>query len=209
MPPRKRRAYRRPSPFASTITAVKNRRWPVWAALAAVLLFASAGLATAATQEDHDSFCASCHSQPESTFFQRTQTAAVDLASQHQAAAATRCIDCHSGPGVTGRAGAMALGARDLAAWVTHTDQQPAPLTVPVSDATCLKCHGDVPTTRDFNRHFHAFLARWQAMDPNAATCVSCHSGHATDGDPSLAFIQQQQTQQVCDNCHRSNGGRG
>jgi predicted CXXCH cytochrome family protein len=204
MPPRKRPTYRRPNPLSAV-----NLRWPIWAALGAVLLFAGAGFATSATLEERDSFCASCHTQPESTYFQRTQVAAVDLASQHHASATTRCIDCHSGPGFTGRAGAIALGARDLTAWVTHTDQQPAPLTVPVSDATCLKCHGDVVTTRNFNRHFHAFLARWQSVDNNAATCVSCHGGHTTDGQANLAFLQADRTQQVCDSCHQSNGGRG
>jgi len=67
----------------------------------AVILTAS-GFAFAATQETHDSFCASCHTQLESTFFQRSvDTQPVDLASAHKADN-TRCIDCHSGKGVTG-----------------------------------------------------------------------------------------------------------
>jgi predicted CXXCH cytochrome family protein len=204
MPSPKRPAYHRPN----ALSALKLG-WPVWAALAAVVLIAGGGFATAATLEEHDGFCASCHSQPESTFFQRTQAAAVDLASKHQASWATRCIDCHAGPGVTGRVGAMTLGARDLAAWLTHTDQQPAQLTAAIGDANCLKCHTDVPTKGAFNRHFHTFLARWQALDPTAATCVSCHSAHSTDGDPGLTFLQQERTQQVCDNCHQANVGRG
>ncbi len=204
MPSRKRPAYRRSNPLLSL-----RLRWPVWAALAGVLLFAGGGFTTAATLEERDSFCASCHSQPESTFYDRTQAAAVDLASKHHASWATRCIDCHAGPNLTGRVSAMTLGARDLAAFVTHTDQQPAQLTVPISDANCLKCHADVLNTRSFNRHFHAFLARWQTLDPNAATCVSCHSSHSTDGDPTLIFLQTQRAQQVCDSCHQANIGRG
>lgn len=203
MPARKRPSYRR---RPNRLAALKKLRWPVWAALGAVLLFAGGGFATAATLEEHDGFCASCHTQPESAYFERTQAAAVDLASKHQGAWATRCIDCHSGPGVTGRASAMALGARDLAAFVTHTDQQPAPLTVPISDASCLKCHADVPNTTNFNRHFHAFLARWQASDPNAATCVSCHSAHTTDGNSGQMFLQTARAQLVCDRCHQANG---
>jgi len=179
---------------------------PVWAALAGVVLLAMVSFATAATLEEQNGFCAACHTQPESTFYQRTQTQAVDLAAKHAAAWATRCIDCHSSAGFSGRLGAMTLGARDLAAFVTHTDQQPAPLTVPIGDANCLKCHADVSATKDFNRHFHAYLARWQAVDPNAATCVSCHAAHATDGDPALAFLQQERAQQVCDSCHQANG---
>ena len=186
-----------------------NLRWPVWAALAGMLLFAGGVFATAATLEERDGFCASCHTEPESAFYQRTQAAAVDLASKHNASWATRCIDCHAGPGVGGRLGAMALGARDLAAFVTRADQQPAALTMPIDDANCLKCHADVPTTRTFNRHFHAFLTRWQSLDPNAASCVSCHAAHTTDGETGPAFLQQQRAQQVCDSCHQANIGRG
>ena len=204
MPPRKRPTYRR-----SKSRAPSKIRWPVWAALAVVLVVAGGGFATAATLEEQNSFCASCHTEPESAYYQRTQAPATDLASKHNAAWATRCIDCHAGPGITGRIGAMTLGARDVAAFVSHTDQQPAPLTIPIGDANCLKCHADVPATRSFNRHFHAFLARWQALDPNAARCVSCHTAHATDGDATLAYLQQERTQQICDSCHQANIGRG
>jgi predicted CXXCH cytochrome family protein len=204
MPKSRRPAYRRPNP----LLAIKLRG-PVWAALAGVLLLAVGGFATAATLEEQNSFCAACHTQPESTFYQRTQTVAVDLAAKHAAAWATRCIDCHSGPGLSGRIGAMTLGARDLAAFVTRTDQQPAPLTLPIGDANCLKCHAGVPATQSFNQHFHAFLARWQSLDANAGTCMSCHAAHATDGDPAQGFLQQERTQQVCDSCHAANVGRG
>ena len=204
MPPYNRPAYRRSNPLLAL-----RFRWPIWAALAGVILLAGGGFAAGAALEERDGFCASCHSEPESAFYLRTQAAAVDLASKHSASWATRCIDCHSGPGVAGRVGAMTLGARDLAAFVTRTDQQPAPLTVPIGDANCIKCHAEVPITRSFNEHFHAYLARWQALDPSAATCVSCHASHATAGDPSLAFLQQEQTQQVCDSCHQANIGRG
>ena len=204
MPTRQRPNYR-----SSTSIPTPKWRWPIWAALAGVLFLGVGGYFTTAHIEENDGFCASCHSQPESTFFQRTQAPAVDLASQHHAKWATRCIDCHSGPGVTGRLAGMTLGARDLAAFVTHTDKQPAALTVPVSDATCLKCHADTPTTQNFQRHFHAFLAKWQAIDPKAATCVSCHGGHATDGDPKLGYLQQERMQQVCASCHKAAGVRG
>jgi predicted CXXCH cytochrome family protein len=184
--------------------------WAVWAVLGALVFVAGTGFTTGAYLEEHDDFCASCHTQPESAYFQRTQAAAVaDLASKHHTAAATLCIDCHSGPGFTGRVGAMALGAKDLAAFVTRTDQQPAPLTVPIADADCLKCHGDVPSKGGFNRHFHTFLTRWQASDANAATCVDCHSAHTTDGDPGLAYLEQQRTQNICESCHAALGARG
>jgi nitrate/TMAO reductase-like tetraheme cytochrome c subunit len=142
---------------------------------AVLLVLAGGGFAFAATQEENNSFCASCHTQPESTFFQRFQAGtAVDLASSHmQLQTPVRCIDCHSGQGVTGRVSAMLVGAKNAAAWFSGTAVQPAPLTVAISDANCLKCHSAVTGQTDQNNHFHGFLSRWQAADPNAATCVS------------------------------------
>jgi predicted CXXCH cytochrome family protein len=156
----------------------------------------------AAHLEENDAFCASCHTEPESTFFSRSQAAPVDLASFHHQDQSTRCIDCHSGDGVTGRVSAMQVGAVDLVAYVTHTAKQPAPLTTPIEDANCLKCHADVPQTRNFSRHFHVFLSRWQSVDPKAATCVSCHGGHVTTGTAKLDFINVSDAKAVCTQCH-------
>lgn len=154
--------------------------------------------------EASDAFCASCHTQPESQYFDRSQAQApVDLASYHRSQA-TNCIDCHSGSGLTGRLGAFMVGGHDLIAYMTHTDTQPAPLTVPIGDHNCLKCHADVVQTRSFDRHFHAFLPQWQAADPNAATCVACHSGHTTSGAANVMYLIESPTTQVCQACHQS-----
>lgn len=169
----------------------------------------TAGYFTMAHTEERDSFCASCHSQPETTYFERSQAVtATDLASFHRAKS-TRCIDCHSGPSVIGRISAMGLGATDLFAFITGTAQQPAPLKVPITDGNCLKCHADTAQTRDFNRHFHAFLSKWQAIDKSAATCVDCHSAHTTDGLANITFLQEQRTIAVCQRCHQAAGAGG
>jgi nitrate/TMAO reductase-like tetraheme cytochrome c subunit len=186
------------------------------------ILLTAGGFAFAASQESHDPFCASCHTQPESTFFQRSTAAQpTDLASHHTAQQ-TRCIDCHSGPGLVGRMRAELLGAHNAFAWITHTAIQPAQLTVPIRDANCLKCHRDV-TQRGYkpkvpvaigglnirggeeegrSNHWHEFLARWQATTPNAGTCTSCHSGHLTDGTAQTGFENLQTTRTVCNACH-------
>jgi nitrate/TMAO reductase-like tetraheme cytochrome c subunit len=173
------------------------------------IFLAASGFAFAATQEQHDIFCSSCHTQPESTFYQRSINAqAVDLASVHKADK-TRCIDCHSGVGVTGRVKAELLGAHNALAFYTNTAMQPAKQTKPIADESCVKCHQNVFDQRDMNNHFHFFLAQWQALDPNAATCVSCHQGHTTEGDPRIMFINEGTTQAVCEACHRFSGERG
>ena len=170
------------------------------------VMLAASGFTFAATQEQHDYFCSSCHTQPETTYYQRTQAAlAVDLASAHTAKQ-VRCIDCHSGKGVTGRVSAELLGAHNALAFYTGTAVQPAKQTSPIGDTNCLKCHTKVLTGRDMNNHFHFFLLRWQARDPAAATCVSCHTGHATDGQANIAFLSQSHTVPVCDACHRALG---
>jgi hypothetical protein len=172
-------------------------------------LLAAGGFAFAATQEQHDAFCASCHSQPESTFYQRSQGAQpVDLASAHTPKNVT-CINCHSGVGVTGRMSAELMGARNAALWYTGRAAQPAPLTFPIGDANCLKCHQEVTGSRSQNNHFHYFLARWQAIDPKAATCVSCHGGHTTDGTADIMFLNQATAEAVCQACHTQLGAGG
>ena len=190
-----------------------KRRWPkvvivVVALLGGLALVSTATAFTAMQFENHDDFCASCHSQPEATFFQRTTAAATDLASFHSTKD-VRCIDCHSGPGlVPGRVTSLLLGAKDLLDWTTGHGVQPAALSRPFEDANCLKCHADLTQRQDFNNHFHMFLSRWQAQDKNAATCVSCHQGHHTDGEASLAFLSRDSTVQVCQRCHETFGER-
>jgi nitrate/TMAO reductase-like tetraheme cytochrome c subunit len=193
------------------------------------IFVAAGGFAFAASQETHDPFCASCHTQPESTFFQRsTDTQAVDLASYHTSQE-TRCIDCHSGPGIGGRMQAELLGARNALAWYTHSAVQPAKLTVPIQDANCSKCHQDV-TLRGYKpkqsvtivgggrregeeagpNHWHEQLARWQAVASNAGTCTSCHPGHTTTGTAQTGFQNVLATRSECQACHRVLGeGRG
>ena len=189
---------------------------PVLIVGSVVLLMAAAGFTFAATQESHDSFCGSCHTQPESTYLQRsTAPQPIDLASQHTLQT-TRCIDCHSGQGLFGRMQAELLGAKNAFKWYTGTAIQPAPLTQPIGDINCLKCHqqvtqnGYVPKNQNFagnseaqNGHWHLFLSRWQAVDTNAGRCVSCHGGHSTDGDKTIFYLNQQHTLSVCESCHQ------
>lgn len=188
-------------------------------AAAAAVIFPAAGFGFAASQEAHDSFCGSCHTQPESTYLSRSiALQPSDLASFHTTVS-TRCIDCHSGKGVTGRIQAELLGASNAFKWYTGTAIQPASLTRPITDIHCLKCHdqvsneGYVPknkTLQDLgeaqNGHWHLFLPRWQAQDPKAATCVSCHTGHSTDGDVKILYLNNDHTVAICESCHNALG---
>lgn len=160
--------------------------------------------------ENHDSFCASCHTEGETTFFHRaTSSTAIDLASYHAMKAATRCIDCHSGPGIAGRYVALAYGATDLVSYFSGHYPQPAVQDNPIGDGNCMKCHYAVLSNQDFSNHFHLFLAKWQALDPiNAAHCVDCHVSHDTKNDAGAVFLDQTTTIAVCQKCH-SFAGQG
>ena len=177
---------------------------------AGLFIFIAGSFSVAASMEEHDSFCASCHTQPETNFYGRSQAAnPIDLASFHTTKQ-TRCIECHSGVGTMGRANAIVLGARNAVYFYTGTAKQPAPLTVPLGDDHCVKCHASVYNATDFNNHFHNLPPRWQAADPNnAASCVDCHSSHTTDGNTQTAFLSQEKTDQVCQSCHQALGGGG
>ena len=198
MPPAKKKAA--PAP----------RRRKLWLLAFVPVILVVLGVATVATAmsfENHDDFCASCHSEPESTYFKRESAAATDLASFHSTKE-VHCIDCHSGQGVIpGRLNSFMLGTRDLISWTLGRAQQPAVHTVPIGDVNCLKCHGDLTQNRTMNNHFHVFLTRWQARDTNAATCVSCHESHVTDGEAQLRYLNRDRTVQVCQACHRVLGG--
>ena len=202
--------------------------WILVGLVALGVVLAAAGFTFAASKETHDPFCASCHTQPESTFYQRSiDPQSIDLASYHMQQE-TRCIDCHSGVGILGRMRAELMGARNAATWYTGTAVQPAVLTVPVGDANCLKCHQDV-TSRGYtpknpitifggdreggeregeagNNHWHELLARWQASGSQAGTCVSCHPGHTTDGTAQTGFQNTGTTRNECETCHRALG---
>ncbi len=205
-----------------------SKRFPVVVALGAVvvvgILLIVGGFVLAANQESHDVFCSSCHTQPETTYYQRsTADPAVDLASFHTTQN-TQCISCHSGPGITGRIAAELQGAHNALLWYTGRAVQPAVLTQPIGDGNCLKCHQQVtqqgyapqaqislPAVNGGGRereqgranHWHQFLARWQAADANAGTCTSCHQGHSTTGTAQSGFMTSQTVQQVCNACHR------
>jgi len=180
---------------------------------AGILLAALIGIVipfTAMQFENHDSFCASCHTEGEVTFYNRslvTSAHTTDLASYHAAKQAARCIDCHTGPGIIGRYGGLMAGSTDLISYFSGHYPQPAVLEEPYPDANCLKCHADLTSKEDFNNHFHYFLSTWQSSDPHAAGCVDCHSSHDANNPADIMFLDQVKTQQICQNCHAAVGG--
>lgn len=187
-----------------------NRKIQVTAGalVAGLILFGLIIPVTAMQFENHNGFCASCHTQGEQTFYDRsTAGTPVDLASIHNIKGQARCIDCHTGPGIIGRYGGLMAGSTDLISYFSGHYPQPAAMEEPYPDQNCLKCHANITQKQDFNNHFHVFLARWQALDKNAATCVSCHVSHDIHGDAKIGFLNEQTTVAVCQKCHAVAGG--
>jgi hypothetical protein len=180
------------------------------------------GFVYAANQESHDPFCGSCHTQPETSYLERSTAAQqVDLASYHTSQN-TKCIDCHSGSGVFGRIKAELEGAGNAFKFYTKTAVQPAVLNHPLSDQNCLKCHQNVTSSNyspqqqisipgefegggDEARvgHWHVFLSRWQFLNPSAGRCVTCHSGHSTNVNVQNGFLNDQNVVDTCQACHQ------
>ena len=99
---------------------------------------------------------------------------------------------------------AKLLGARNAGLWYTGAAVQPAVLTVPWRADNCLRRRRDVTAQRGRRDHFDGFLARWQAADPSAAGCVTCHGGHTTAGNPQGRLQSTLRVRTVCEACHRA-----
>jgi hypothetical protein len=152
--------------------------------------------------EEQDAFCASCHTEPETTYLQRTRALPVDLASFH-ADKDVQCILCHSMPGLVGRLSALPTAAWDAARFVARTYHQPARLSEPLHDSTCVQCHAEALQERGFPNHFHSELLAKKG--PISVICAGCHAGHVTvsDVDP---FLARATVEVQCNACHRERG---
>lgn len=146
------------------------------ALLVAGAIFASIGFVAGTTLEERDTFCASCHTVPESTYFDRSTTALTnvnstvsDLATAHYRQAQTKnqdfsCIRCHRGNASLGdRLQTLALGARDTLIFISgKADSTIEKTTVDQSvlvNTACVSCHeATMLTFQGIQNHFHNFL---------------------------------------------------
>jgi predicted CXXCH cytochrome family protein len=181
-------------------------RWPLAAVVSLasfglLALLGAGGVAYALNLENHDAFCASCHTEPESRYFQQSQDkSALTLASFHTQKG-VRCIDCHSGSGPLGRLAGLSQGSQDLVVYLSGHYHSPAVTLNKLDDGSCTKCHPDVEANAGFNNHFHSFLPRWQAVSAQAGRCVDCHTSHPT-ATAAQAYLTVPTVQAVCEGCH-------
>jgi hypothetical protein len=185
-------------------------RWPLavtvsLASFCLLVLLGAGGVAYALNLEDHDSFCASCHTEPESRYFQQSQDKSAPTLASFHAQKGVRCIDCHSSSGPLGRLTGLSQGSQDLVAYISGHYHSPAITLNKLDDGSCTKCHADVEANASFNNHFHAFLPRWQAVNPQAGRCVDCHTSHPIAASTQVYF-NVPTVQAVCEGCHTALG---
>ena len=87
--------------------------------LVGVAILVIGGVGVSLALENQDAFCASCHTEPEASYYQQsTQPNPGTLAAFHTQKE-TACIDCHSGSGILGRSAGLTQGAQDLMAFLS------------------------------------------------------------------------------------------
>lgn len=167
--------------------------------------------------EADDAFCTACH-LPSGEPLHAAKLAdfrarpAATLAAAHAAAGlaphgpAFRCIDCHGGVGLVGRARVKALALRDAAVYVTGRFEEPRAMRWPLADADCRKCHAEfsrgasASESSDAARpSFHGLAVHNREL---GVRCVTCHAAHAPDGLPDHHFLQPEAVRATCVRCH-------
>ena len=179
------------------------------AAIVALLVLGGGGAAYALSLENHDDFCASCHTQPEVNYYTRTlRQPPAELASAH-VAKQVHCIDCHSGPPPAGRAAGLIQGAQDYAAYLSASYHKPAVTSHPLPDANCVRCHANLFDNRKLANHWHFYLPDWQRRQPQqAARCVSCHTSHTMGPSLVVKYAFDAKINPFCESCHTFEGIR-
>jgi len=182
------------------------------------LILAALPVLAVSQLEERDTFCISCHTTPEVTYYNRAQMGLageepyLDLSSAHYALVAQNpdeepfhCIDCHRGDdGLIHRATALALGARDGLIYLTG-QADPAiekiELEVPgLLTGACVKCHVESLLEAGFNNHFHNKLpeTRQALMEGAELTIPSDFPENAP------REVKTSETTVLCVDCHRA-----
>lgn len=164
--------------------------------------------------ERDDDFCNACHLTPETPLHLEVRrdfdtTPPVSLAGAHGAATlerdggrALRCIDCHGGHGLVGRARVKALAARDAFWYVTGHFHEPEGMRWPLWDEDCTKCHAGFDESEPAawqSPRFHQLPVHNVDL---GVDCVECHLVHETGVAPDAHFLRASHVRTQCARCH-------
>jgi nitrate/TMAO reductase-like tetraheme cytochrome c subunit len=189
-----------------------------------LLVLIAAGLVAAplgwfgsdALEQDND-FCNACHLEPGMPLHTDIRRdfdgrPVGSLASLHASAphparpgeeAAFRCIDCHGGVGLLGKARTKVLAAKDGFWWLVGHFDEPTEMAWPLLDDDCRQCHPDFAEASaaagEANPPFHALAVHNVAL---GVSCVECHLSHTPGGRQDLYYLQPAHVRRQCGRCH-------
>jgi len=130
--------------------------------------------------ESNDKFCASCHTQPETTYYQRSiEKTSSDLATYH-AKKNIDCIDCHSKPWFTGRIISQFQAFNNYLVHRAGEGKKFNKSRSLTGNENCTKCHSNSMWSTERSGHHHSpvMQQKWQAKGGPLQTCESCHNSH-------------------------------
>lgn len=194
------------------------RQLLVWGAVAGVVA-APIGWGLTDVLERDDDFCNACH-LPSGRPLHEARRRDFDLrppqslAAAHAAAGieaegaaprAFRCIDCHGGVGLLGRARVKTLAAKDAFWYVTGHFAEPKRMRWPLRDEDCRKCHahfdeGEVESWQ--SPRFHQLPVHNADL---GVGCVECHLVHEPVPGPQAPgghFLHASRVRTQCARCH-------
>jgi len=183
------------------------------AATAAAALCAPVGWVVTDRLERDNDFCNACHLEPGVPLHEQVRAdfdarPAPTLASAHAVADVAgrddgfRCIDCHGGTSLVGRARVKALAAKDAFWYVVGSFEEPDGMRWPLWDEDCRKCHAtfdESPASNWQSPRFHQVPLHNVDL---GVDCVSCHVAHDTGGNADAAFIHAASVRVECARCH-------
>jgi len=164
--------------------------------------------ATDALERD-DAFCIACHLDAETPLHIanfddfRADPAVSSLASAHGAAEeagrAFRCIDCHGGTGLIGKARVKLLSAKDAFWYVTGRFDEPEGMHWPLLDEDCARCHGSYEPGEGVDPGFHEILVHNSEL---GVSCVECHLSHERGALVDYDYLHPVHVRSQCARCH-------
>jgi len=158
-------------------------------------------------ERDND-FCNACHLAPDLPLHVELRgdfdaRPAASLAAAHGRERDFRCIDCHGGTRLVGRARVKLLAAKDAFWYVAGHFEEPDGMRWPLWDEDCLKCHGSFEERSDAAEwgtpRFHELSVHNVEL---GVACVSCHLVHDPGGRDDTHFIHAEPVRAECARCH-------